>query len=110
MATAPARQLNNKVCTRFDIPSSLVLIKQVKENKLLPILSVNALRNIRLKTYHTGNEIVHRLLVLTSQTKIQWSVGKMQNLWTCFLQDYSIVLTLFYTDYFSGFREYEVPC
>ena len=64
MATAPARQLNNKVCRRFDIPSLLVLIKQVKE--LLPILSVNASTNIRLKTYHTGNEIEHRLLVLTS--------------------------------------------
>ena len=66
MATAPAIQLNNKVCTRFDIPSSLVLFKQVKEEKVLPILSVNAFANIRLKKYHTGNEIVHRLLVLTS--------------------------------------------
>ena len=70
MATAPARQLNNKVCTRFDVPSSLVLIKQVvKEEKLLQILSVTAFANIRLKTYHTGNEIVHRLL-----DKIQWSL------------------------------------
>ena len=50
MATAPARQLNNKVCTRFDIPSSLVLIKQVKEEKMLPILSVNEFTKIRLKT------------------------------------------------------------
>ena len=67
MATAPARQLNNKVCTRFDVPSSLVLVKQVvKEEKLLQILSF---ANIRLKTYHTGNEIVHRLL-----DKIQWSL------------------------------------
>ena len=71
MATAPARQLNNKVCMRFDISSSLVLIKQVKEEKLLPILSVNAFTNIRLKTYHTRNEIVHCLLVLTSESKIQ---------------------------------------
>ena len=64
MATAPARQLNNKVCTRFDVPSSLVLIRQVvKEEKL------TAFANIRLKTYHTGNEIVQRLL-----DKIQWSL------------------------------------
>ena len=50
MATAPARQLNNKVWTRFDISSSLVLNKQVKEEKMLPVLSVNEFTKIRLKT------------------------------------------------------------
>ena len=50
MATAPARQLNNKVCTRFDISSSLVLNKRVKEEKMLSVLSVNEFTKIRLKT------------------------------------------------------------
>ena len=50
MTTAPARQLNNKVCTRFHISSSLVLNKQVKEEKMLPVLSVNEFTKIRLKT------------------------------------------------------------
>ena len=65
MATAPARQLSNKVCRRFDIPSSLVLIKHDKEEKMLPILSVNEFTKIRLKTQHTGNEVLHHSLVLT---------------------------------------------
>ena len=57
MATAPARQLNNKVSTRFDIPSSLVLMKQVKEGKLLPILSGNAFTNNQLKRIITGMKL-----------------------------------------------------